>query len=215
MHLADMKNGILGTSAIVAGGIPVAAGVALAQKLKGTRNITAVYFGDGAVDEGIFWETINISSLKKLPLLFVMEDNQFASQTHVSLRHSYKDICRIIPGFSIPVCEADGNDAVEVAETSGKAIENIRNGDGPAFLYCRTYRWMGHVGEADDTCTGYRSVEDVQYWKGLCPIKRLEEKLISSDPDNARARIRDICSGWNIEIEKAVAAAKEMQNALD
>ncbi|NJD01658.1 MAG: thiamine pyrophosphate-dependent dehydrogenase E1 component subunit alpha [Ruminiclostridium sp.] len=215
MHLVDMKNGILGTSAIVAGGIPIAAGAALSLKLRGCRNIVAVYFGDGAVDEGIFWETINIASLKKLPILFVMEDNQYASQTHVSIRHSYEDICKIISGFSIPVYKLDGNDAVEVAEISGKAIANIRRGDGPAFLYCRTYRWLGHVGESDDSHTGYRSDEDVRYWKGLCPIKRLEERLNCFDPNNAGARINEIRNGWNRMIEKALIAAKEMQYALD
>lgn len=215
MHLADMKNGIIGASAIVAGGIPIAAGAALVQKLKDSRNITAVYFGDGAVDEGVFWETINMASLKQLPLLFVMEDNQYASQTHVSLRHSYKDICGIISGFPVSVYELDGNNAVEVAETSGKAVESIRNRDGPAFLYCKTYRWLGHVGENDDTYTGYRSVEEVQYWKGLCPIKRLEEKLESSDLDNASIRMLELRSRLKLEIEKALTAAKEMPYAVD
>lgn len=215
MHLCDMELGIVGTSAIVAGGIPIGAGVALKQQIKKEPWITVIYFGDGAVDEGVFWETINFAGLKKLPVLFVMENNNFASQTAADLRHSYKEIVNITSGFCIPSYKVDGNDAVQVYKTSRELIENIRAGNGPAFLECLTYRWMGHVGTTDDSSTGYRTSEEVAKWRGKCPVVQMENYLQKKDGKNAVRRINEIKEIWQERISEAVNSAKEAPYAMD
>ena len=215
MHLCDMSLGIAGTSAIVAGGIPIGAGIALKQKIKGEKNITVIYFGDGAVDEGVFWETVNFSALMRLPVFFVMENNKYASQTSEVLRHSYKDVTKIIKNFGIPAYQVDGNDAVRVYETSRKIIKKIREGFGPHFIECGTFRMMGHVGVSDDTDTGYRTREEYDYWKSRCPIKLMENYLRQRDTKSADNKIWHIKRKWSINIKNALSNAKEARYALD
>ncbi|WP_334109657.1 thiamine pyrophosphate-dependent dehydrogenase E1 component subunit alpha [Thermodesulfitimonas autotrophica] len=215
MHLCDMSRGIVGSSAIVGGGIPIGAGVALKQKLCGEESVTVVFFGDGAVDEGIFWETLNFAALKELPVLFVMEDNRYASQTPKEERQAYRDIVPIIAAFGIPAVKVDGNDPVAVATISGGLVAGIREGRGPAFLYCQTYRWLGHVGPIDDIDAGYRSPDEVSYWRKRCPLARLEAYLRAVDPADAPARMREIRTGWEAAIDRAIKAAKEAPYALD
>jgi pyruvate dehydrogenase E1 component alpha subunit len=214
MHLCDDAIGILGTSSIVAGGIPIGAGVALKQKIKNEKNITVIYFGDGAVDEGVFWETINFSVLRKLPVLFVMEDNKYASQTSTEERHSYKDITEIIKNFGSPVYKVDGNDVVEVYKISNEIIDSIRNGEGPYFMYCPTYRWMGHVGCIDDTYTGYRSADELEKWKRKCPLNSLENNILKEDSLNGKELLK-IKEDTEKEINVALTCAKEAAYAVD
>ncbi len=215
MHLCDMKLGIVGTSAIVAGSIPIGVGIALKQKIKKEGWITVIYFGDGAVDEGIFWEAINFCSLKKLPVLFVMENNKFASQTSISDRHSYEDIIKVIAQFGIPSFKVDGNNFEEIYEVSSKSIQKIREGRGPFFIECVTYRLMGHVGVSDDTDTGYRTREEYDYWKKKCPIVHIENYLYRKDNANAKRRINEIREIWHTRITNAIKSAKEAPYAVD
>ncbi|MEW6573292.1 MAG: thiamine pyrophosphate-dependent dehydrogenase E1 component subunit alpha [Bacillota bacterium] len=215
MHLCDMSRGIAGTSAIVAGGVPIGAGIALKQKISGDRGITVVYFGDGAVDEGVFWETLNFAALKKLPVLFVMEDNKFASQTPSEDRQAYEDITPIVSAYGVPVFKLDGNDPLTVAEVSGRAIEGIRKGRGPAFLCCKTYRWLAHVGPSDDTNTGYRTREEVTYWQNRCPLARMGQYLEVADPENSALRVEAIKLRWAAAVARAIEQAKEAPYAVD
>jgi len=215
MHLCDMDKGIVGTSAIVAGGISIGAGLALKQQYNDEENITVIYFGDGAVDEGVFWETVNFAGLKKLPVLFVMEDNGYASQTSSAQRHSYENILPIIEHFGLMTAELDGNDPVSVASTMGELIQKIRMGQGPCFVRCHTFRWYGHVGVEDDTRTGYRSVEEVLHWRSRCPIKAMGKHLFSVDPDKADGRMKAIEEKIAGKIRCALQSAKEAEYALD
>jgi len=215
MHLVDMNKGIIGTSAIVAGGIPIGMGAAFKQQLNKESGVTVIYFGDGAVDEGVFWETLNFSALKKLPILFVMESNEYASQTPAGVRHSYTDIIPIIKGFGISTADVDGNDAGAVWRESGALLQQIRAGHGPAFLFCKTYRWMGHVGIVDDTDSGYRPRQEVDSWFERCPILYMERYLKQVDGDNAVEYIKTIASGWHEEIDSAIKGAKEAAYAVD
>lgn len=215
MHICDMAHGVVGTSAIVAGGIPIGAGVALAQKIRKQQGITVIYFGDGAIDEGVFWETLNFAALKKLPILFAFEDNKFASQTPAAMRHSYQDIAPIIAGFGLPVAQVDGTDSVSVAHVSRQLIEDIWRGRGPGFLICDTYRWLGHVGPADDTATGYRSPEEVAYWRSKCPVQKMKEYLQQQDPENACMLIKQIDAKWQEKVKQAIQQAKEAPYAMD
>lgn len=214
MHLSDLTKGIVGTSAIVAGGIPIGVGTALKQKIKKEPNLTVIYFGDGAVDEGVFWEAINISSLKKLPVLFVMENNRYASQTVDRLRHGYEDITSIIKSFGISTGKVDGNDALAIYQLSGEMIEQIRQGDGPGFMECVTFRMMGHVGVSDDTDTGYRTREEYNFWKEKCPIGIIEQHLLRENA-NAGEQMKKIKDKWRQKIAESIKKAKEAPYALD
>jgi len=215
MHLCDMEHGVIGTSAIVAGGIPIGAGVALAQKIKKEKGITVIYFGDGAVDEGVFWETVNFAGLKKLPILFVFENNKYASQTPDNMRHSYRDIRPIVEGFGLSVAEVDGTDTIAVAENSQALVEKIRSGQGPGFLICDTYRWLGHVGIVDDSHTGYRSPEEVEYWRKKCPVKRMQQYLQQQDSQHSDHKMREIEDECKEKVLMAIQQAKEAPYALD
>lgn len=215
MHLKDDKRGIIGTSAIVAGGLPISAGVAYKQIIDGKDDLTVVYFGDGAVDEGVFFETINFASLKKLPLLFVMEDNNYASQTSKEQRQSYKDIAPIIKGFGIETYNVDGNKADEIYNAAKNVIDKIRKGEGPKFISAYTYRWMGHVGVTDDSHTGYRSVDDSMAWRNRCPIEYMKTLIYNNYGENAQKTMDTIHDDARSEVERAVRIAKEADYALD
>lgn len=215
MHLKDDRRGIIGTSAIVAGGLPISAGVAYKQILNGNDDITVVYFGDGAVDEGVFFETLNFASLKNLPLLFVMEDNEYASQTSKEDRHSYMDIKPIVNGFGIDTYEVDGNKADEIYKTAKDAINKIRKGEGPKFINASTYRWMGHVGIADDSHTGYRSVNEAMERRNDCPIEYMKKLMIDKFGEGNRKKIDEIHQNVGYEVECAINIAKEAPYALD
>ncbi len=215
MHLCDMDKGIAGTSAIVAGGIPIGAGLALKQQYNAEANITVIYFGDGAVDEGVFWETVNFTGLKKLPILFVQEDNGYASQTPSSQRHAYKNILPIVERFGLMTAELDGNDPLAVAATMGELIQKIRMGQGPGFVRCHTFRWYGHVGVEDDTHTGYRNAADVLSWRNRCPIKAMEKHLLVVDPVAASKKMKATEEIIAEKIRCALQSAKEAEYALD
>ena len=215
MHLVDMEKGIMGTSAIVAGGIPIGMGAAFKQQLDKQSGVTVIYFGDGAVDEGVFWETLNFSALRKLPILFVMESNEYAVQTPTVLRHSYTDILPIVKGFGIPTATADGNDCKAVWQESGTLLKNIRTGEGPGFLFCKTYRWMGHVGIVDDTGSGYRPREEADSWFKRCPIMHMENYLKQVDVEHGERRITEIASDLEEQIYSAIKGAKEAAYAVD
>ncbi|WP_037350653.1 thiamine pyrophosphate-dependent dehydrogenase E1 component subunit alpha [Anaeroarcus burkinensis] len=215
MHLCDMTKGIAGTSAIVAGGIPMGAGLALKQQYQEETNVTVIYFGDGAVDEGIFWETINFAGLKKLPILFVQEDNGYASQTGSNRRHAYSDILSIVGSYGIQIANVDGNDAEQIISSAEKLLEQIRRGEGPGFLRCETFRWYGHVGVEDDTPTGYRTELEVASWKKRCPVVKIEKWLETVDPKNFLFKKNEIVKCLSEKIDTALKCAKEAEYALD
>ncbi|MDR2175289.1 MAG: thiamine pyrophosphate-dependent dehydrogenase E1 component subunit alpha [Synergistaceae bacterium] len=159
MHIADFSVGMLGANGVVGGGYNLAAGAALAQKLQGRKDISAVFFGDGASNRGTFHEAANVASVWKLPLLFVCEMNEYASTTPYRTATSVADISRRAYGYDMPAVIVDGNDVFAVHEGSKKLIDSIRAGEGPAFLECKTYRVKGHfVGDPEK----YRTREEVQ-----------------------------------------------------
>ncbi|MDP4109978.1 MAG: thiamine pyrophosphate-dependent dehydrogenase E1 component subunit alpha [Bacillota bacterium] len=176
MHLVDPEAGILGSSAIVGGNIPLGTGTALASALRHNDRVTAVFFGDGAVDEGTFHESLNFASLKKLPVVYICENNLYAINSPVSARHS-GDIYDWARGYGIPSYKIDGNDVMQVADYSERAVSRCRKGEGPTFLECSTYRWKGHIGTADDAGPGYRPKSEYDYWVSKCPIRWYREYL--------------------------------------
>ena len=179
MHLYDQPNGFYGSVPIVAGTVALAVGAAMAAKLQKTDDIGLVYLGDGAVEEGVVHESFNLAKIQRAPMLFVVENNLFASHMHISLRQPSNSISRFAIANEINYKLVDGNDVVSVAKASNELINDARNGKGPGLLELVTYRWYGHVDWRDDVDVGVdRSLKDIGNWKSRDPILRLSKSMI-------------------------------------
>ena len=175
MHIADVTKGNLGANAIVGAGMPIATGAALAAQLRGSDQVAVTFFGDGASNEGIFHESLNLAAVWKLPVIFVCENNQFGISTPVSESTSVEDIATRAKSYNMPGMVVDGNDVFEIDSAFRKALARAKKGDGPTLIECKTYRWYGHwTGDPEV----YRTREEVEEWRKKCPIKRLEKYLI-------------------------------------
>jgi len=174
MHLWDQPNGFYGSVPIVSGTVPLAVGAALAAKLQGSGDVGVAYLGDGAVEEGVVHESLNLARMLKAPAIFVVENNLFASHMHISLRQPKESTARFAAANDIPYEIVDGNDVVKVRLAAARLIEHARAGHGPGFLEAVTYRWYGHVDWREDIDVGVnRSAEDVSAWRKRDPVARL------------------------------------------
>lgn len=178
MHLAQPDAGLPGSSAIVAGTIPLAVGSALAFAIKGRDTVSVAFFGDGAVNEGAFYEALNFASLKRVPVVFVCENNLYSTHMPIAACLAATDIYKKAEAFCMPGVRVDGNDVVEVYQIARKAIEDARTGGGPTLVECMTYRWRGHVGPNYDLDKGLRSREEFETWTAKCPLRKMEEALL-------------------------------------
>lgn len=177
MHLFDAAKSFMGGYAIVAGHMPLACGLALAEQYKGTERIAANFFGDGAVNEGEFHEALNLASVWKLPVLFICENNLYGMGTDVRRVSAVIEIYKRVPeAYAMPAMQVDGMDVLAVHEAVADATERIRRGEGPVFLEMICYRFRGHS-MADAEL--YRDKDEISVWRNLDPIKQLREKLIS------------------------------------
>ena len=165
MHLVDMKAGVLGMSAVVGTTIPIAAGYAFAMKREGKGRVTASFFGDGATEEGVFSETLNFTALHKLPVLFVCENNGFAIHSPLSNRWATEALCERVRTYGIPTHEVGDADVFSIRQTADGALQAIRNGEGPQFMECKTYRWREHVGPGEDYEDDYRTRDELNPWQ--------------------------------------------------
>src|SRR6187455_515954 len=178
MHIADFAVGMLGANGIVGGGLPIATGAALAAQIEGNGNVAVCFFGDGAVSEGEFHEALNISSVWKLPVVFVCENNQYAANNAVAVQHPVADLAVRAGAYGLPGVAIDGNDVLEVRKASGEAIERARRGDGPTLVECKTYRWHFHaMRHAIPPET--RPPEEIAEWKERDPIAGFATDLIA------------------------------------
>lgn len=177
MHLLSPDDGLMGISAVVGSTIPLAVGSAFANVYLKKKKITAAFFGDGAVDEGVFWESLNIACLKKLPVLFVCEDNGYAVHTPPTSRRGYKSLVNIIKQYSCSIFETDTTDAEEIYNLTLEAINSIKEKHQPAFLQLKYYRYLEHVGVHEDFHAGYRDKEEFAQWLKKDPVKLLRNKL--------------------------------------
>jgi pyruvate dehydrogenase E1 component alpha subunit len=186
MHIADQEKGNLGANAIVAGSVGIATGAALSAKKRGTDQVAACFFGEGALGQGIVYECMNMAALWKVPVIYVCENNLYNEYTHY-LETTAGDIAQRAPAFGIPFHEADGQDVRSVYETAAAAVEQARAGGGPSFLLYRTYRQRGHhVGDIDRTY--YRSREEEKRWADeRDPLKILAGSLASEGAADATA----------------------------
>jgi len=181
MHLIDLSQGFLGAVPIVGSCIPIATGVAFGTKLKKQDAITTVFFGDGTVEEGVFHESLNFASLKKLPIVFICENNFFSVYSPLSVRQPPgREICSLAKSHGIESFQGDGNNVLEVYQLMKTAIEIIRSGNGPVFLELKTYRWREHCGPDYDNNIGYRTEDEFNAWKKRCPIETFTDYLLSN-----------------------------------
>ena len=180
MHLWHEPSGFYGSVPIVSGTVPLAVGAGLASKLQKKKDVAVAFFGDGAIEEGIVHESLNLAKVLNIPVIFVVENNLFASHMHISKRQPNSSTSRFAAANEIPYEIIDGNNVVEVSKSAKKVIEKAREGHGPAFLELVTYRWYGHVDWREDIDVGvHRSQEDLENWKKLDPIFRLKMAMIS------------------------------------
>ena len=200
MHIADFSLGILGANGVVAGGLPIIAGAGYSIKMRKTDQAAVCFFGDGASNRGPVHEVMNIASIWKLPIIFVVENNQFASTTPQSYACSVNDICARAAGYDMPGVSVDGNDVLAVREVTLEAVHRARNGEGPSFIENKTYRIRGHF-EGDPQ--KYRSEAEVEDWKSKRdPITRFSDFLMKKRilTQNKKQRI------WE-EVETKLKAA--------
>ena len=176
MHIADFSVGMLGANGIVAGGLPIATGAALAAKLEGKGDVAVCFFGDGAVTEGEFHECLNISSVWKLPIVFVCENNQYAANNAVGVQHRIIDLAVHAAGYGMPSQSVDGNDVLSVYEGARVAVERAHAGEGPTLVECKTYRWYFHA-MRNAPPPEVRPEAEIAAWRERDPIGRLAGDL--------------------------------------
>ena len=177
MHLYGAEHGFLGSVPIVGGTVPLAVGAALAAQKDGRGDVAVAYFGDGAAEEGVVHESLNLAAALRLPALFVCENNLFASHLHISLRQPADRVGRYGEAHGMPVETVDGNDVVAVSKATSRLVERMRRGEGPGFLEAVTYRWRGHVGPREDIDVGVNRGPDLALWKARDPVRRLFDAL--------------------------------------
>ena len=202
MHLIDLSVNFMGTSAIVGNSIPIGVGLGLSAKVKKTKQISFIFFGDGAIEEGVFYESINFATVKKLPVIFICENNFFSVYSSLSVRQPQgRSISKMINAIGPNVLSCDGNDVFQVYKTINAAISNTRKGKGPFFLEFFTYRWLEHCGPNYDNDLGYRTKKEFEKWKRKEPITRLRKKIkqkFHNDLKNIEGEVnKEIISAFN------------------
>jgi acetoin:2,6-dichlorophenolindophenol oxidoreductase subunit alpha len=176
MHIVDFGLGIIGTNGIVGGGIPIGTGAAFGDKQLGRDNVTVTFFGDGATNQGVFFEAMNLAAIWKLPVIFACENNGYTEWTPTEKLTAGRISDRGIP-FGIPTVQVDGNDVVAVRAAADEAVARGRRGEGPTLIECKTYRWHGH-NEGEETFAGnYRPQDEQDSWRAQEPVARFRGYL--------------------------------------
>jgi TPP-dependent pyruvate/acetoin dehydrogenase alpha subunit len=201
MHLIDTDAGVMGTSAVVGTTIANAVGYAYAMKYRRSGAIVASFFGDGATEEGVFHESLNFASLKRLPMIFVCENNSYAIHTHQLRRQAQANIAERARSYGIPAERIDDGDVLRLHERISAAVTELREGGGPVFFECKTYRWREHVGPSDDWHLGYRQPQEAQPWFENDWLRQLASRM-------DEMRRHEIESEVECEIEVAFAFAE-------
>ena len=204
MHLFDVERRFFGGNAIVGGGLPLAVGIALADQRLRPGAITACFFGEGAVTEGAFHESMNLAAIWKLPVLFVCENNLYAMGVPLADAESETEVFRKAQAYRVPAAQVDGMDPVQVEAAAHRAVEHVRAGQGPYFLECRTYRFRAH---SMFDAQAYRTRDEVQAWRERDPIERLQAWMQANHLATAQD-IQAIQAGVVAEIDAAVAFAE-------
>ena len=177
MHLFDQKKGILSSVPIVSSSIPLGIGAGFSFKYNKKNNIAVIFIGDAAIEEGVFYESLNYAKILSLPVLFVCENNLFSCFTNIVERQPKNLIKKISKSFDIKTHFLNGNDAVKILKKSKNIINEIRKKKEPQFILLNTYRILEHCGPYEDDHLGYRNKKEIKYWKKNCPLKKLEKIL--------------------------------------
>lgn len=196
MHLADLSAGIMGTSAIVATAIPHAVGYAYALQYQKKDALACVFFGDGATEEGAFYESLNFAALKKTPVLFICENNGYAVHSRQQARQAVLNISEKVKPFGIPSRTMEGSSAASVYQAASEAASAIRHGQGPQFIEFLTYRWQEHVGPRQDYTAGYRDIQEAEPWFAKDPLR---EAALNLSPE--------VCIKIEGEVKEEIADA--------
>lgn len=205
-HLVSPKKNMY-SAPILGAMIPVAVGAALSFSMDKSKRVSAVFFGDAALEEGVCAESINFAVLKKLPILFVCENNFYSTHTHIRYRQPDEPIYKRIRSFGIDSGRIDGNNVLEVYVAALEKIDKCRRGQGPFFLECITYRYREHVGPNYDFNNPYRSKEEVENWMRRCPVRRIEETLVSGGVMTIE-EISSLKRKFNSEVNRAIHYAE-------
>ena len=207
MHLCSPRSGFMGSSAIVGTTIPLALGCAFVNKQKKNGRLTAVFFGDGAIDEGVFWESLNFACLKKIPLLFVCEDNNLAIHSKSSERQGYRSITDIIDQFDCRVIQSKSTDPEVIADLTAQGVTHSLEKGGPVFFHFKYYRYLEHVGVNEDFQFGYRSRDEFKRWQAIDPILLQRKKLLANG--HHENSIRKVEAEIIEQIEKSILQASQ------
>jgi len=205
MHIADVSLGILGANGIVGGGLPIALGAALTSKFEKNGRVTVCFFGDAASNIGSFHESLNMSTVWRLPLVWVCENNQYGLSTPIRKMLSCQTIAQRAAAYCMVGQQVDGNDVEAVYAAAVQAVSRARSGEGPTLIECDTYRWYGH-GASDNR--SYRTRDEEEEWKKKCPIARWRKRLIE-DGLLADEEAQEIASRSAREVEEAISFAEE------
>jgi TPP-dependent pyruvate/acetoin dehydrogenase alpha subunit len=208
MHLYGASVGFHGSVPLVGATIPIAVGAGLAAKMDGGDSVAVAFFGDGACEEGVFHESLNLAVVYNLPVLFVVENNLFASHLDIQFRQPSDRVARYAEAHRVNSHTVDGNDVLAVQRAAQALIGAARAGRGPGLLEAVTYRFRGHVGPNEDIDVGVnRRMEDVAKWKQRCPVRRLSDALVASG-GASQAELVQLQAAVSAEIDAAVVRAK-------
>lgn len=206
-HLIDLSVNFLGATPIVGETIPIAVGCAFANNYKNRKNITVVFFGDGAMEEGTTFESLNFASLRHLPILFICENNLYSVYTHIRDRQPKREIYRLAEAHGLPAFQEDGNEVLKVYRLAKKALSIIKAKSTPVFIEFLTYRYREHVGPNFDP-EGFRPVEEFSYWFKRCPVKNITNYILKKRI-MAPAEIMVVKKKIDAEIKEAFLFAKK------
>ena len=208
MHLIDLGVNFMGTSAIVGNSIPVGVGLALSAQLKGTNQISCVFLGDGAVEEGVFYESVNFAAVRQLPVLFICENNLYSVYSPLSVRQpNGRSIAKMVEAMGLKVAIGNGEDVLSTHNIINNAVTEIRNGSGPQFLEFSTYRWREHCGPHFDNNIGYRTEQEFLAWQERDPLCRLEVDFQHTSPSVIK-HVDEIKAQITAEIKEAFEFAE-------
>lgn len=204
MHIADFRVGMLGANGIVAGGLPHAVGAAWSAQYQRNGRVAVAFFGDGAANEGVFHESLNLAAVWRLPVVFVCENNLYGFSTHYRRVTAVEDVAARAAGYAIPGVVADGMDPLAVFEAAGDCIARARRGGGPSLLECKTYRFRGH---SRFEPAGYRTREELERWRERDPLPAWRARL-AAEWRVPEAELLGLEAAVEREIEEAVAFAE-------
>lgn len=213
MHLSSPEHGFIGASAIVASGIPVAVGAAFANKQSKNGKVVAAFFGDGAVEEGVFWESLNVACLMNLPIVFVCEDNGLAVHIPDAERKGYSSIAEIVSRYNCHVIKSETTDAEKIYKLAREALKLIEETGKPVFMQLKYYRYLEHVGVNEDFNAGYREIKDYQEWRKKDPVDLLRKKL--AENGRLESEIEELERSIDQQVRNSLQAAKQADFAAE